>query len=76
MAEDRYIMAAKYYIEGDTEAAMNALNYVLELRPSYLEAIRLKERIIGETRPDELDSIERIMLGDVEREDSAKWQRR
>ncbi len=76
LAEDRYAMAAKYYLEGDTEAAMNTLNYVLELRPSYLEAIRLKERIIGETRPDELDSIERIMLGDVEREDSARWQRR
>jgi type IV pilus secretin PilQ/predicted competence protein len=76
LAEDRYIMAAKFYVDGDIEAAMNALNYVLELRPSYLEAIRLKERIIGETRPDELDSIERIMLGDVEREDSAKWQRR
>ena len=76
LAEDRYAMAAKYYLEGDTESAMNALNYVLELRPSYLEAIRLKERIIGETRPDELDSIERIMLGDIEREDSARWQRR
>jgi len=76
LAEDRYAMAARSYLEGDTEAAMNALNYVLELRPSYLEAIRLKERIIAEIRPDELDSIERIMLGDIEREDSARWQRR
>ncbi len=76
LAEDRYVMAARYYSEGDTEAAMNALNYVLELRPSYLEAIRLKERIIAETKPDELDSIERIMLGDVEREDTARWQRK
>jgi type IV pilus assembly protein PilQ len=76
LAEDRYIMAAKYYIEGKTEQAMDTLNYVLEIRPSYLEAIRLKERIIAETRPDELDCIERILLGDVEREDSEKWQRR
>ncbi len=76
LAEDRYVIAARYYIEGDTEAAMNELNYVLELRPSYLEAIRLKERIIAETKPDELDSIERIMLGDVEREDTARWQRK
>jgi len=75
LAEDRYVMAARSYLEGDTEAAMNALNYVLELRPSYLEAIRLKERIIGETRPDELDSMERILLGDIEREDSDKWRR-
>jgi len=76
LAEDRYATAARYYLEGDTDAAMNELNYVLELRPSYLEAIRLKERIIAEIRPDELDSIERIMLGDIEREDSDKWQRR
>jgi len=75
LAEDRYVMAARSYLEGDTEAAMNTLNYVLELRPSYLEAIRLKERIIGETRPDELDSIDRIMLDDIEREDSVKWRR-
>ncbi|MBW7990908.1 MAG: hypothetical protein FVQ84_12950 [Planctomycetes bacterium] len=75
LAEDRYVLAARKYLEGDTDAAMNELNYVLELRPSYLEAIRLKERIIGETRPDELDSMERILLGDIEREDSDKWRR-
>jgi len=75
LAEDRYLMAARSYLEGDTEAAMNAINYVLELRPSYLEAIRLKERIIAETRPDELDSMERILLGDINREDSDKWHR-
>ena len=76
LIEDRYAKAAQYYVAGDTEAAMKELKYVLELRPSYLEAIRLKERIIAETNPDELDSIERIMLGDVERGDSDKWQRR
>ncbi len=75
LAEDRYAQAARHYIEGDTDTAMKVLDYVLELRPSYLEAIRLKERIIGETRPDELDSMERILLGDIEREDSDKWRR-
>ena len=75
LAEDRYVIAARFYLEGDFEAAMNELNYVLEIRPSYLEAIRLKERIIGETKPDELDSMERILLGDIEREDSDKWRR-
>jgi len=76
LAEDRYAKAAQYYVDGDTEAAMKELDYVLELRPSYLEAIRLKEKIIAETNPDELDNIERILLGDIEREDSDKWQRR
>jgi tetratricopeptide (TPR) repeat protein len=76
LVEDHYAKAARYYVEGDTEAAMKELEYVLELRPSYLEAIRLKEKIIAETNPDELDMIERIMLGEIEREDSDKWLRR
>jgi type IV pilus assembly protein PilQ len=76
LVEDRYAKAAKYYVEGDTEAALKELKYVLELRPSYLEAIRLKERIIAETNPDELDMIERILLDNVEREESDKWLRR
>jgi len=74
--EDRYAEAARFYVEGDTEAAMKELAFVLEVRPSYLEAIRLKERIIAETTPDEVDMIERIMLDNIEREDSDKWQRR
>jgi len=76
LVEDRYAKAAKLYIDGDADAAMKELEYVLEVRPSYLEAIRLKERIIAETNPDELDNIERILLGDIQREDSDKWQRR
>jgi type II secretory pathway component GspD/PulD (secretin) len=76
LVEDRYAEAARYYVEGDTQAAIKELAFVLELRPSYLEAIRLKERIIAETTPDEVDMIERIMLDNIEREDSDKWQRR
>jgi hypothetical protein len=76
LVEDRYAKAAKLYVEGDTAAAVKELAFVLEVRPTYLEAIRLKERIIAETAPDEVDMIERIMLDNVEREDSDKWQRR
>ncbi|MHC4172387.1 MAG: type II secretion system protein GspD [Planctomycetota bacterium] len=76
LAEDRYATAARYYVDGDTEAAMRELNYVLTLRPTYLEAIRLKERIIAETKPDEVENIERILLDNVEQEDRDKWLRR
>lgn len=76
LAEDRYAAAARYYVEGNTEAAMRELEYVLELRPTYLEALRLKERIIAETNPDEVNMIERIMLDNIEREESDRWQRR
>jgi type IV pilus assembly protein PilQ len=76
LAEDRYAQAARYYIEGDNEKAMNELNVALELRPTYLEAIRLKEKIIQETDPDASTNIDRIMLGDFEQKDSEMFMRR
>lgn len=76
LAEDRYAKAAKYYIEGDNESAMTELNLALELRPTYLEALRLKERIIRETDPDEAAMMERIILDKVEKQDMDKWMRR
>jgi len=49
---------------------------VLELRPTYLEAIRLKERIISETDPEQAAMMERNVLADVEKEATDKWLRR
>jgi len=76
LAEDSYAKAAKSYIEGDNESAMKQLKITLTLRPSYLEAIRLKERIMAESNPEEAQKMERIMLEAVESEDTAKWHRK
>ncbi|MBN2182420.1 MAG: hypothetical protein JW715_10950 [Sedimentisphaerales bacterium] len=76
LAEDRYAKAVTYYLENDNVAAMKELRYVLELRPSYLEAIRLKERIIVEANPDERQNLERVMLETVDQKEASKWQRR
>ena len=76
LAEDRYAMAARYYIENDNESAMREVDIALELRPTYLEAIRLKEKITHETDPTADLNIDRIMLEDFERKDSEKWLRR
>ena len=76
LAEDRYAMAAKYYIENDNESAMREVDIALELRPTYLEAIRLKEKITHETDPTADLNIDRIMLEDFERKDSEKFLRR
>jgi type II secretory pathway component GspD/PulD (secretin) len=46
---DYYENAAEYYIDGDYEAAMKELNLAIELYPAYLEAIRLKEKIMRES---------------------------
>jgi type IV pilus assembly protein PilQ len=76
LAEDSYAKAARYYIEGDNESAMKELSSALWLRPTFLEAIRLKERILAETSPDEAQKLERIVLETVDRQAAPKWRSR
>jgi type II secretory pathway component GspD/PulD (secretin) len=74
--EDRYSKAVKLYTEGNAEAALTALDCPYEIDRTYLDKIRLKERIIRETQPEEADQIERLMLQAIEKEESGKWMRR
>ena len=70
IAEDAYARATKYYLEGDTGKALFNLRIALLARPTYLEALRLRERIIAETDPEEfkrLDSIAQQEVGKQER---------
>ncbi len=76
IAEDRYKDAVEYYARGKNKKALNELNWALSVRPTYIEALRLKERIICETVPDGLWAMERIMLEFIDREESRKWLRR
>jgi len=75
-AEDHYTSATKFYIEGDKTSAMAELNKALELRPAYLEAIRLKERILAETDPAQVEKLERVVRSKTEAKDSERWLRR
>jgi hypothetical protein len=76
LAEDCYAKAARYYTEGDNESAMKELGIALWLRPTFLEAIRLKERILAETSPDEVQKLERIVLETVDQQAAPKWRSR
>jgi len=76
LAEDHYAEATKFYIDGDNESAMKKLKDALALRPTYLEAIRLKEKIIAELSPEEVQKVERVMLQKVDQEEAPKWRRR
>lgn len=73
--EDRYARAVKYYLEGKYDCALAELNSDFDIKRNYLEKIRLKERIIRETQPEQYDQLERIMLRKIEKEDSGKWFR-
>jgi hypothetical protein len=55
---------------------MKNLSIALDLRPTYLEAIRLKERIIAESSPDQVQELERIMLETADQKEAPKWHRK
>lgn len=76
LAEDSYSRAVSSYLAGDRRETLRELNWTLNLRPSYLEALRLQERVIREVSPDNTGQIERIMLGVIEQEEAKNWQRR
>jgi type IV pilus assembly protein PilQ len=76
LAEDAYAQAAQLYIDGDNIGAMKKLQTALKLRPSYLEATRLKERIISESSPDEYQKLERVASESIDQQEASNWQRR
>ena len=75
LAEDAYNRAAKYYLEGDIEKAVYNVKLSLMLRPTYLEARRLHERIIKETDPEAFKKIDSKVQNELEAQDAENWQR-
>ena len=77
LAGEYYASAVKLYSEGQLVAAMEEVESSLKLRPSYLEAIRLRERIIADKDgSDARDRLQRKMLEDADRREAPKWLRR
>jgi hypothetical protein len=74
--EDRYARAVKLYSEGQPEAALAVLDCPYDIDRTYLDKVRLKERILRESQPEAYDQVERIMLRNLEKEESGKWLRR
>lgn len=75
LAEDNYARAAQLYIEGDSVSAMKNLNTALALRPSYLEALRLKDRIMKENNPDEFNNSEKKAVEKIDNMEAPNWSR-
>ena len=66
--EDRYAFAVKKYTDGNYDGALADLNYVLDMRPRYEKALKLREKIITERSGGQGDTLERIMLNKFENE--------
>ena len=73
--EDRYARAVRYYMDGKYGCALAEINNDFTFHRNYLERIRLKERILRETQPEQYKQLERIMLQQIEKEESGKWFR-
>ena len=75
IAEDHYAKAVKHYANGYASAALHEVDSALYLRPTYLEALRLKEKIIRLVAPRDIAKMERIMMDVIEKEETYKWMR-
>jgi hypothetical protein len=75
MAEDAYDRAAKHYLEGETEKALFNLRIALYARPTYLEALRLRERIIAETDPEQFKRLDSIAEQEASKQETESWSR-
>lgn len=76
IAEETYAAAAKSYLEGDLEKAMGNLRLALQMRPTYLEALRLRERIIAETDPEQFQRLDSIVTEKIDEQEAEGWLRR
>ncbi|MDO8302178.1 MAG: hypothetical protein Q7T18_02955, partial [Sedimentisphaerales bacterium] len=76
LADDGYAKAVELYSKGDKAAAMNQLKWVLELRPTYQEAMQLQEKIVAEIGTTDASTTRRIMMEHIEVEKSPMWNRR
>ena len=76
VAEDRYKKAVQLYTDGELDAALSQLTGWNGMERNFLDAERLKERIINESQPPVEEQIERIMLDTIEKQESGRWLRR
>ena len=75
LVEDSYSRAVDFYTNGDGAAALRELNSTLSIRPTYIEALRLRDRIVEDIAPEGIEALERIMLEAIEEEEANKWMR-
>jgi type II secretory pathway component GspD/PulD (secretin) len=75
LAETAYAAAAKAYLEGDTAKAVCNLKIALMMRPTYLEALRLRERIVAETDPEQLKKLDGIAVDKLDEQEAPNWRR-
>jgi type IV pilus assembly protein PilQ len=76
IAEEAYAKAAKCYLEGETGKALFHLRIALIARPTYLEALRLRERIIAETDPEQFKRLDSIAEQEINKQEAEGWSRR
>jgi type IV pilus assembly protein PilQ len=69
-----YTRASRLYLEGDRDGAMKEVRKALHLRPTYLQAIRLKERILSETDPEKVQRLGRVVREEMDWQERASWQ--
>lgn len=75
IAEDAYARASQYYLEGEMQKALFNLRIALTARPTYLEALRLRERIMAEMDPEQFKKLDSLAEREAGKQSLEGWSR-
>ena len=76
IARNMYEKAVELYEAGNKKAALREVENAVRISPTYLDAIRLREKITADIDPRGEAGIKRKMLEEFKEDDSQNWQRR
>jgi tetratricopeptide (TPR) repeat protein len=75
ISNDCYKRAVKYYDNEEYEEAIAELDTALRIHPTHIEALRLRDEIMQNTRPEEFSRNERILMEDIEERLTPNWEK-
>jgi hypothetical protein len=57
------------------EHALFNVKVALMMRPTYLEALRLRERIVVETDPEQFKRMDSVVIENLDEQEAPNWRR-
>jgi len=76
IAQKLYTKALRCYLDGDYDLALKEVETSLRIYPTNLEALRLKDRILRESDPDQAETTDRVILRNMDEQEAWNWRKR
>jgi type II secretory pathway component GspD/PulD (secretin) len=75
IAQDCYERAVKYYENNEYEKSLAEIDTALKIHPTYMEALRLQEKLLKETSDVEFKESGRVLMEELEEKQAPMWDK-